>query len=275
MSTMSSRLPSAYSLSHLENHILMHDLVALVVRDRDTTAVMLAHIAEVDARRLYAPAGYPSMFAYCVGELRMSEDAAFKRIRAARMARQFPAIFAAVAEGRLTLSGVVLLAPHLTPANADGLLAAATHRSKLQVEALLAERFPQPDLPTLVWAIGPATSGDELAPGPVGVTNPEQATLQVGAGASQLAPGPVGVTDPEQATPWVPKPGNRGVIVSRLATSAKQANVSAGPAPRRAGVAPARATPRGRAGPRRAAAAGRRPAAARTVRSARARARSR
>ena len=188
---MSSRLPNAYSLSHLENHVLMRDLVALVVRDRDTTAAMLAHVAEVDARRLYAPAGYPSMFAYCVGELRMSEDAAFKRIRAARMARQFPAIFAAVVEGRLTLSAVVLLAPHLTPANADELLTAATHKSKFQIETLLAERFPQLDLPTLVQPIGPAISVNERAPGPVGVTNSEQATTQVGALASQLVPGPV------------------------------------------------------------------------------------
>ena len=44
---------------------------------------MLAYIAEVDSRRLYVPAGYPSMFAYCVGHLRCSEDAASKRIHAA------------------------------------------------------------------------------------------------------------------------------------------------------------------------------------------------
>jgi hypothetical protein len=46
----------------------------------------LAHIAEVDERRLYLEAAYPSMFAYCVGALRFSEDAAYKRIQAARAA---------------------------------------------------------------------------------------------------------------------------------------------------------------------------------------------
>ena len=85
-----------YALAHLSDAVLLRDLAALVVRDRVTTSTLLAHIAEVDARRLYVPAGYPSMHAYCVEELRLSEDAAYKRIQAARAARQFPALFAAL-----------------------------------------------------------------------------------------------------------------------------------------------------------------------------------
>src|SRR5437870_3407703 len=98
---------STYALSHLTDHALLRDLAALVADDRITTAVMLAHLAEVDARQLYLPAAYPSMYEYCVGELRLSEDAACKRICAARAARKFPAIFYAVADGRLHLSAVV------------------------------------------------------------------------------------------------------------------------------------------------------------------------
>ena len=127
------------SLSHLSNQELLRDLAAIVARDRGTTAEMLAHIAEVDDRRLYAQEGFPSMFAYCVQVLHMSEDTAFKRIRAARTARQFPAIFEAVADGRLHLTAVVFLAPHLTSENADELLAAATHKTKAEIEWLLAE----------------------------------------------------------------------------------------------------------------------------------------
>src|SRR2546422_5399145 len=89
-----------YSLSHLSDSALLRDLAALVAQDRATTARLLAHIAECDARRLYLPAAYPSMFAYCVHELRLSEDAAYKRIQAARVARRFPSIFAAGAGGR-------------------------------------------------------------------------------------------------------------------------------------------------------------------------------
>ncbi len=131
-----------YTLSKLSDEALLRDLAALIARDRLTTARILAHIAEVDARRLYAPAGYPSMHAFCVGELRLSEDAAFKRIQAARAARRFPALFETVAEGRLHLAAVCLLAPHLTAENVEELIEAATHRPKVEIEALLARRFP-------------------------------------------------------------------------------------------------------------------------------------
>jgi 5-methylcytosine-specific restriction endonuclease McrA len=146
-----------YSLSHLSDEALLHGLSALVAQDRTTTAAMLAHIAEVDERRLYLPAGYDSMFAYCVGELRLSEDAAAKRIQAARAARRFPAILVALARGRLHLTGVGLLAPHLTEETAEGLLAAATDKTKAEIERLIAARFPRPEVLAWVAPIPPAS----------------------------------------------------------------------------------------------------------------------
>ncbi|HYJ31707.1 MAG TPA: hypothetical protein VE326_00640, partial [Candidatus Binatia bacterium] len=98
---------------------------------------------EVDARRAYAGAGYPSLFAYCVEELRFSEDASYKRIQAARAARLFPVLFEAVADGRLHLTAVCMLAPHLNPQNLDELIRAATHRKKIDLEAWLTVRFPE------------------------------------------------------------------------------------------------------------------------------------
>ena len=139
-----------YSLSHVSDAALARDLAAAVAGDRASTAILLAHIAEFDARKLYVPAAHPSMYSYCVHELKLSEEAAFKRIHAARAARRFPAIFGAVADGRLHLSAVVMLALHLTPENGAELLTAATHRSKAEIEKLLAERSPRPDLPEQV-----------------------------------------------------------------------------------------------------------------------------
>jgi len=42
-----------FLLSHVSDHALLHALATIVARDRATTAEMLAHIAEVDARKLY------------------------------------------------------------------------------------------------------------------------------------------------------------------------------------------------------------------------------
>jgi len=184
----------SYSLTHLGDGALMRDLRALVTQDRATTAELLAHLAEVEERRLYLPAGCASMFAYCVQELRMSEDTACVRLRVAREARKFPAIFAALADGRLHLTGVHRLVPHLTRENVDELIAAATHRSKAEIELLLAQRFPQADVPTLIRPLPVPAAAALPVPERVELSKEmrvldENAEL---APAPQLAPGLVG-----------------------------------------------------------------------------------
>ena len=192
----------AYMLTHLSDAVLVRDLITIVAQDRATTASLLAHLAEVDVRRLYVPVGYPSMHAYCVAELHFSDDSAFKRIRAARMARQFPTIFAAVADGRLHLSAVVMLAPYLTPETADELLAAAANKTKSEIEEqVLAQRFPRPDLPARLRALpasatlpsGSPAPGliEQFTSGPVEQPVPGSLEQQVPGFVAQLAPGPV------------------------------------------------------------------------------------
>jgi hypothetical protein len=186
---------TCYSRSHLADHTLLETTAAHLAQHDGATAIVLADLAEVDKRRLYVPAGFPSMYLFCVRDLHMSEDAAFKRIRAARAARQFPAIFEAVADGRLHLSAVVLLAPHLTTENAAELLAAAEHQTKAEIELLLAWRFPRPDVSTYVQAIAPPAAH---APA---VRIVEVATRALAPSEfRQLAPGPVAtiVDVPEQ-----------------------------------------------------------------------------
>ena len=160
-----------YARSHLANQTLLCHLTTHLGQERGSTAEFLADLAEVDVRRLYVPAGYPSMYEYCVGALHLSEQAAYKRILTARTARRFPAIFGALADGRLHLTAVVLLAPHLREATADELLAAATHQSKAAIERLLAERFPRPDMLSCVapLPVVPAAQGTALQAEPVAV----------------------------------------------------------------------------------------------------------
>jgi hypothetical protein len=155
---------SCYTLTHLPDQTLLCELKSLVTRDQVTTALLIAHLAEADARRLYAPAGYASLFNYCVEELHLSEESACRRIRAARVAREYPAVFDLLADGRLHLTAVDLLAPRLTAENAEDLLAAAVHKSRAGIERLLAERFPQPDLPTLITPLGAPTSAAQRSP---------------------------------------------------------------------------------------------------------------
>ncbi|MGH7723959.1 MAG: HNH endonuclease [Candidatus Eiseniibacteriota bacterium] len=182
-----------YALTHLSDEVLLRNLNELVARDRLTTAELLACLAEVDARRLYVPAGYASMHAFCVDGLHLSDDAAFKRIQAARAARQFPALFGALAEGRLHLTAARLLAPHLTAENADELIQAVSHRRKAEIEEFLARRFPLSDGAAMVQTLRalPAVRAlpkVELAPGQVA---PGQVAAATGGLLDKVAPGQV------------------------------------------------------------------------------------
>jgi 5-methylcytosine-specific restriction endonuclease McrA len=178
-----------YDRSHLADQTLLHSAATHAGHERTAMADLLADIAEIDARQLYLPAAYPSMYAFCVGELRLSEDAAFKRITAARTARRFPIIFRALAEGRLKLSGVCLLAARLTEDTATELLAAAMDQTNAQIERLLAARFPQSDvLPWVVATAPPALATPTAGEHAVRHVEEQLAARRVGDDASQGSP---------------------------------------------------------------------------------------
>ena len=144
-----------YATSHFSNRALRVELKASDGGECKATAVMLSRLGEFDERKLFLEDAYPSMHAYCVGELNYTTEKASKRIYAARSARRFPVLFDAVADGRLNLSGVVMLAKYLRPGNVDGLLAAATRKTNDEIAQLIAERFPRPDLPERLGVIAP------------------------------------------------------------------------------------------------------------------------
>jgi hypothetical protein len=160
-----------HELAHLADDALLRAVTALVARDRAITASLLAHLAEVDTRRLYLALGHPSMFAYAVEALHLSESAAYRRIHAARAARRFPRLLSLVAEGRLHLAAICLVAPHLTTGNFDEVVAAVARRPKVEVERWLAMRFAPPLLAAAAQPVEAAAAPapePELVPGRVG-----------------------------------------------------------------------------------------------------------
>src|SRR4051812_41789522 len=130
----------SFTYSHLGDEALHETLAQSISVESGATATVVALIAEIESRRLFAKAGYPSMHSYCVERFGLSEDSALKRIRAARIAREFPVLFAALDDGRLHLSAIYQLSPHLTRANVDELMAAASHKPKSEIARLIADR---------------------------------------------------------------------------------------------------------------------------------------
>ena len=139
-------MSNRYCLGGLGNEELLLGLSGLVKRGDELLADLLAHLAELDERRLYLELGFPSLFAYCTASLGMCESSAGRRILAARVCRKLPGAFARVVSGELNLSALCAMSPHLNAENAEDLAALCSRRSRRDIEALLAARFPRPDI---------------------------------------------------------------------------------------------------------------------------------
>ena len=135
------------SFSKISDNELLRRLSELLQKSRRVESELVAHIGEVDARRLYAREAAPSMFAYCTEVLNLSEHEAYLRIAVARASRKHPMLLEMLGEGRLHLSAIGKLAPYLTEANRETLLARAAGKSKRKIEELVAELSPKPDVP--------------------------------------------------------------------------------------------------------------------------------
>ena len=185
---------------NLTDDELMTAIPRLSGDERLATARLVAHLAELQHRRLYLSAGYSSPYAYCREALGQSDDATYNRLAAAEAARKYPAVLDMMADGRLSLTAVRMLAPVLREDTWPATLAEATAgKTKREIECLIARLAPKPDVPSTVRKLPaparraapkPTAAGDggetsaELSSGPV----PERAGGANGDGTPSAEP---------------------------------------------------------------------------------------
>lgn len=160
-------------------------------------------------RRLYLGDGYPSLFAWCTRALRYSEHEAYLRIEVARAARRFPDILDRLADGSVHLTAVSLLAPHLTAGNHEQLIDAARHRTKREVEELVATLRPAAEAPNPRARIVPLPcGGSDGAPPAAAPSGPAPGKLSLFQVALPGAAGPESASglNLELSTPASPAP---------------------------------------------------------------------
>jgi len=92
----------------------------------------------MEARGLHHEKACSSPFSYCVERLGFSEEVAYKHVAAAR--REFPLALELLAQGRLDLTALTLIRPHLTELNHREWLLAACGKTKREVALLVAPR---------------------------------------------------------------------------------------------------------------------------------------
>jgi hypothetical protein len=164
--------------SGLSDQDLLARIGVLASREREASVDLIAHLAVLDVRpSLFASQGCGSLFGYCTERLRLSEDAACNRIEAARACRSFPVILDHLASGAMSLTSVRMLRPHLTPENHEAVLARACGRSRRQIEALVAELAPRPDVPPSVRKLPTATPPPTLMLAPTSPATRAEAAI--------------------------------------------------------------------------------------------------
>ena len=136
-----------WALRHASDQELEANLGRLLSAGARLEARIVAHLAEVEERRLHLLAGYSSLYDYCRERLALSDYEAFARIAAARTARKYPLVFELLEQRRLHLTAVCEVRDFLTPENHAELLAEVSCRTKLQIREILARRFPRADVP--------------------------------------------------------------------------------------------------------------------------------
>jgi hypothetical protein len=93
------------NLTSVSDDELLRSLSDLLRQSRRVEADLVAHIAEVDQRRLYAREAAPSMHAYCIDVLHLSEPETALRIHVARASRRHPGLLEMLRDGRKSAFG--------------------------------------------------------------------------------------------------------------------------------------------------------------------------
>lgn len=123
---------------------LLAQIEDLARKERERMPVFLACLGEADRRKLPEKRGYSSTFDYCIRRLKLSEDEAYRRIQAARAPISRPALLSAMADGRLSLTSISRIAPHVRRTDAPEIIARAEGKSTREIDALLAPLRPEP-----------------------------------------------------------------------------------------------------------------------------------
>ena len=97
------------NLKTLKNEVLIQSTKNLIREENHLLSKVLAHLHEIETRKLYLALGYGSLFTFAVKELGYSEASAHRRIEAMRFLKKTPQAKTVVDTGKINLSNLSLL----------------------------------------------------------------------------------------------------------------------------------------------------------------------
>ncbi len=126
------------AIGTMDSAVLEARMRALLARGRQAEVDFLLHLMEFDRRRGYEILGYVRLWDYCRKELHFLEGASWRRMRTIGILRRFPVAEEYLRDGRLSMTGLVILEEALTAENFRELFEKAAGRSKKEIDYLAA-----------------------------------------------------------------------------------------------------------------------------------------
>jgi hypothetical protein len=81
----------------------------LIKKEHELSIKIIEHLEEIENRKLFSDLKYPSLFAYCIGELGLSEQESYRRIDGMRLARKMPQVKKVLLTGELSLTNANMI----------------------------------------------------------------------------------------------------------------------------------------------------------------------
>jgi len=173
---------------------------------RTKTVELVESLVELDQRKLFF-SEYRSLFEFCVFKLKMSDGAAYRRIRAARAFQAFPPVKSLLRSGQLSLESLVILHPFLKDEDAESLVARAAGMRVWEVERLVAPRrteAPRRDVVRFIAAPAPAVPSTIDAGPSTGVSLFDESAIKtagIEAAPASIAAAPAAPAPPAASAP--------------------------------------------------------------------------
>ena len=118
-------------ISKLSNDELDISLKRLVASERKILHVILQHIIEVNVRKLYSQKAYSSLHEYLVKECHYSGSAAWRRIVAAKLVTEVPAVAEKIQSGSLNLSQISELSRAIKEKERSGAVVSTLQKTEI------------------------------------------------------------------------------------------------------------------------------------------------
>ena len=146
----------AVRFSQMSDAEVHESAVRLEEKERRITLALLRHLNEIERRHLFSKFSVSSLHGYCMKELKMSDGAAGRRVSAARLLRDLPAIEEKILTGAVNLTSVSQASVFFRKEALSGrtfdlgekreLLEELENKSTLEVDRILISKSDQPEI---------------------------------------------------------------------------------------------------------------------------------